>query len=35
VRAADGKIRSRHLRAAKRHFGKLREIGSFWGRYEN
>ena len=35
VRAADGKIRSRHLRAAKRHFGKLREIGSFWGRYED
>ncbi len=31
---ADGKFRSRHLRAAKRHFGKLREIGAFWGRYE-
>ena len=28
-----GKAKSRHLRAAKRHFGKLREIGSFWSRY--
>ncbi|MCL6698570.1 CHAD domain-containing protein [Sphingomonas sp. NSE70-1] len=30
----DRKFRSRHLRAAKRHFGKLRDIGAFWGRYE-
>jgi CHAD domain-containing protein len=30
-----GKTRSSHLRAAKRHFGKLREIGSFWDRYED
>ena len=29
-----GKTRSRHLRAAKRHFGKLREVGSFWDRYD-
>lgn len=29
-----GKVRSRHLRAAKRQFGKLREIGPFWVRYE-
>jgi CHAD domain-containing protein len=29
-----GKARSRHMRAAKRHFGKLREIGPFWGQYE-
>lgn len=29
-----GKTRSRHLRAAKRQFGKLREIGPFWSRYE-
>jgi len=30
-----GKVRSRHLRAAKRQFGKLREIGNFWARYED
>jgi len=30
-----GKARSRYLRAAKRQFGKLREIGPFWGRYED
>lgn len=29
------KARSRHLRAAKRHFGTLREIGPFWDRYED
>jgi inorganic triphosphatase YgiF len=29
-----GKARSRYLRAAKRHFGKLREIGPFWDQYE-
>jgi len=29
-----GKARSRHMRAAKRHFGKLRQIGPFWDRYE-
>jgi inorganic triphosphatase YgiF len=29
-----GKARSRHLRAAKRHFSKLREIGPFWDQYE-
>ena len=28
------KSRGRHLRAAKRHFTKLREIGPFWARYE-
>ena len=31
---AAGKARSRHLRAAKRYFSKLLEIGPFWGRYE-
>jgi inorganic triphosphatase YgiF len=30
-----GKTRSRHLRAAKRQFGKLRDIGPFWVRYED
>lgn len=30
-----GKIRSRHLRGAKRHLAKLREIGPFWDRYED
>jgi CHAD domain-containing protein len=29
------KARSRHLRAAKRHFGTLREIGPFRDRYED
>lgn len=29
------KVRSRHLRAAKRHFARLREIGPFWDRYED
>jgi inorganic triphosphatase YgiF len=30
-----GKLRSRHLRAAKRHFCQLRETGPFWERYES
>lgn len=29
------KLRSRHLRAAKRHVAKLRKIGPFWSRYES
>ena len=29
--ASSAKDRSRHLRSARRHFNKLREIGPFWG----
>lgn len=29
------KTRSRHLRSAKRHFAKLRDVGAFWSRYED
>lgn len=28
------RARNRHMRAAKRHFGKLRQFGRFWDRYE-
>ena len=31
----DRKMRGRHLRAAKRQFGKLRAIGPFWNHYAN
>lgn len=34
TRPSPDKSRGRHLRSAKRHFARLREIGPFWSRYE-